>query len=241
LGGKELVCENRGGPVVRRGPWQKNFKEMVCVHELREEMRSRWNEKGGDYDQSGAHGVHNPEEREQWLRLLKERPKGQKILDVGTGTGFVALLAAELGHEVTGLDWSETMLRQAEAKAEAKNLTVHFTQGSTETLPFQANSFQAVTARHVLWTLTDPAQAFAEWYRVLQPGGRVWADYSPRREMGNSHHYSDDVEKRLPLNQKIAPETIVGLFQAAGFRNTAMQKREHKGHHKTTYLFSGVK
>lgn len=208
---------------------------------LREEMRERWNEKGGNYDE-GHHGIGDPGEIETWRNLFAQCPGGTKVLDVGTGTGFVSHIAAECGLAVTALDWSQTMLDQAIAKAKAQNLSIRFVQGLTETLPFGEGDFQLLTARHVIWTLTDPVQAFREWYRVLEPGGTVWADYSPRTAPGS--HYREEVERRLPLNRDIPPETVADLFRQAGFSRVSHKKEErvhsHDGSQQTKvhYFFT---
>ena len=206
---------------------------------LRNEMLTRWNEKGGTYD-NGAHGIGDPAEIEAWKKLFEACPSKTKHLDVGAGTGFVSLIAAECDMDVTALDWSDTMLNQAKTKAEEQNLVINFVQGVTETLPFEDAAFELLTARHVMWTLAEPEQAFREWGRVLKEGGRAWADYSPR--IGPGHHYSEDVENSLPLNKNIAPEIIAELFQKAGFRDVGYTVEE-KGHahgdhiHKRLHYF----
>lgn len=206
------------------------------MNELQAGMRDRWNEKGWSYDQAGAHGVHSDDARNQWTRLFQQDGRAAlNMLDVGTGTGFVALLAAALGHRVTAIDWSETMLDQAKAKAQEQQLTVQFAQGMTESLPFEDGRFQLVTARHVVWTLSEPEQAFAEWHRVLKPGGLVWADYSPRSGEHGSRHYSDEIEERLPLNRDVPPQDIAQMFVRAGFGRCNFYAAENG--HRVTYFF----
>lgn len=88
------------------------------MNELQIQMRKRWDEKGIEYDNAKVHGVHNQRDKDQWVQLFKNsQEKVLEVLDVGTGTGFVALLASELGHKVTAIDWSNTMLLQAKFKA----------------------------------------------------------------------------------------------------------------------------
>ena len=94
-------------------------------------------------------------------------------LDVGCGTGFLALQLAGLGHRAVGVDGAEAMLTVARAKASQAGLAIDFRLADAAELPFAPASFDLVIERHVLWTLPDPAAALADWARVLRPGGRL--------------------------------------------------------------------
>lgn len=92
-----------------------------------------------------------------------------KLLDVATGPGYVAAKAAERGAETVGLDFSESMLEYARAHVPG----VEFVRGDATALPFENESFDAVTAAFVLLHLATPERAVAEAARVLRPGGRA--------------------------------------------------------------------
>lgn len=107
----------------------------------------------------------------------------QRTLDLGSGTGYPALLAAQaVGREgkVVGLDLAEEMLAVARKKAKALGLVnITFQSGDVTTLPFDPASFDAVTSRFCLMFLPDIPKAVGEIARVLKPGGylaaAVWA------------------------------------------------------------------
>jgi ubiquinone/menaquinone biosynthesis C-methylase UbiE len=215
---------------------------------IRSEMLFRWNTDGWNYDAINAHGINDENERKEWMDLCSSLPKGTQVLDLGTGTGFVALIAAEMGLDVTGFDWSETMLKQANDKAVAKNLSIQFQQGALENLPGVKDSFDVITARHLLWTLVEPISIFRQWYRILRPGGKVFADYSPRKGMGHlGHHYSEETEKQLPLNRDISAVEIQSFFTEAGFPEVSYvsgKKEINHGDHthiNDVFMFTGVK
>jgi len=100
-----------------------------------------------------------------------------KVLDVGTGTGFLAWIAAELGHRVTGIDLAESMLEGALAQTAKRRLEVTFEVGDAVAPPFPDRSFDVVISRSLIWTLREPDSAFGNWYALLRPGGRVVAIY----------------------------------------------------------------
>jgi ubiquinone/menaquinone biosynthesis C-methylase UbiE len=98
--------------------------------------------------------------------------KGEHVLDVGTGTGLVAHLAAPRVNpgSVIGIDLSDHMLALARSKA-SKN--VQFMGMAAEHLVFRPETFDLVTMGQALAYLADPASALAEANRVLRPGGRL--------------------------------------------------------------------
>lgn len=142
---------------------------------VKETIQKNWNQHAGNYDDQYLHGLKSQAEKQAWLALLKELipEPTQKILDVGTGTGFLALLLAEQGHHCKGVDLSPGMLAEAITKAEKAGLEVPFEVGDAENLNEADNSYDVVINRHILWTMPHPSQAVNEWTRVLKPGGSL--------------------------------------------------------------------
>jgi SAM-dependent methyltransferase len=100
-----------------------------------------------------------------------------RILDVGTGSGLVALRAATLvaKGKVVGIDHSSGMLKQASAKVHERGLgdTVSFRLMDAEELDFPNQSFDKVISLFALLHFPEPLRALQEIHRVLRPGGRV--------------------------------------------------------------------
>lgn len=143
----------------------------------REHIRAFWAGHANAYDDGHGHGVHAMTEQKKWRTLFERHlARACTVLDAGTGTGYCALLLAQMGHKVTALDWSKSMLEAAQKKAAALGLHVDTLLGDIEKTPFADASFDAVTARHVLWTLLQPQDAIQEWSRILKPGGVALVD-----------------------------------------------------------------
>lgn len=211
--------------------------------ELKTAIRERWEKNDAVYDHVEAHGVKDPQQIQKWQNILTRLgTEPLSVLDVGTGTGFLACLLFEKGHCVTGIDWSAAMLSKAITKAKAKGYQISFLQGDIECLPFSAGTFDAVTARHVLWTLTDPEKTLREWARVLKPDGWVMADITQRSPEEEDHHYPAEIGSRLPLNKNTGPEEIKSLFSGAGLVDIHIEDISIEGSRRAAnYLLTGRK
>jgi SAM-dependent methyltransferase len=117
--------------------------------------------------------------QEHIVRALEPRP-GMRFLDVGTGTGAVAIRAARAGADVIGVDPAEPLLETARRVAAAEGLEVRFERGDAEDMPFSEASFDSVGSSMGFIFAPDHAAAAAELARVTRPGGRIalsaWID-----------------------------------------------------------------
>ena len=95
--------------------------------------------------------------------------RGTRVLDLGTGTGATAAVAASRGARPVGVDLAEGMVEAARRL----HPELEFVQGDAEALPFPDCGFDAAVAGFVLNHLPDPERAAAELHRVLGPGGGV--------------------------------------------------------------------
>lgn len=163
-------------------------------------------------------------QRAEVLELLRPAP-GERVLDVGSGPGFLARSIGELvGPEgtVRGLDPSPAM--NAVAVAHCTGLDqVGFDEGDAETLPYEDHAFDAVVSTQVYEYVADVPGAFVEVRRVLRPGGRfvvldtdwdslVW--HTADREL--HRHVMAAWEEHL-VDARL-PRVLPGLLERAGFR-----------------------
>jgi ubiquinone/menaquinone biosynthesis C-methylase UbiE len=142
------------------------------------------------------------------------------VLDVGCGTGSLALILAPFAKHVHGLDLSQEMIRIARAKAETvSNVTFHVGNWDN-TLAVEPETLDGICAFSVLHLLEDPAAALAHFHRLLKPGGffvastvclaESWVPYSPllraMRWFG-----------KAPFVNILSKSDVLGRLERAGF------------------------
>jgi SAM-dependent methyltransferase len=109
------------------------------------------------------------------IEQLRKYPieKGQRVLEVGCGTGRTACFLADQGLDVTAVDIRPEMIAKAIKRAEKQGVRVQFIQGDVCRLPFEDNSFDVVMVESVT-NFADAQKAVSEYYRVLNPDGKLY-------------------------------------------------------------------
>lgn len=137
--------------------------------------RHFWDSAAATFDNEPDHGLREPVVRQAWRDLLLPwlPPAPAAILDIGCGTGSLSVLAAELGHQVTGIDFAPAMVAQAQAKAQAAGhaISFHVMDAAQPHLPTHA--FTLILCRHLLWALPTIDQVLQRWTTLLAPAGRL--------------------------------------------------------------------
>jgi SAM-dependent methyltransferase len=121
----------------------------------------------------------------QLVEFAEVKP-GETVLDVGTGTGVVAITAARVGAAVTGIDLTPALLDIARQNAQiAKLVTTQWFEGDAERLPFPDGQFDVVVSQFGHMFAPRPDVAVSEMRRVLKPGGRIaFATWPPEHFVG---------------------------------------------------------
>ncbi|MDR2098368.1 MAG: class I SAM-dependent methyltransferase, partial [Spirochaetaceae bacterium] len=181
--------------------------------------------------------------------ILGKAPCGGilKILDVGTGPGFFAIILSQAGHTVAGIDASAEMIECAKENAAKAGVEPLLLVRDSHKTDFSNETFDLIVNRNVVWTLTDPVKAYREWHRILKPGGRLivfdgnWSsDIDPevkaREESDRAEYISkygkppvsykpDEEEKArgwkrdMPLNGEKRPEWDEKTLSSIGYKN----------------------
>lgn len=143
---------------------------------IKDDIREYWSKRAETFDLSPGHEIFGDDERGAWHALIRRHlgeGDGREVLDLASGTGVISRLLAECGFRVTGLDFSEPMLERARRKHRDLKSGATFLIGDAEDTRQPDDRFDAIATRHLVWTLPDPRAAFADWFRVLRPGGKV--------------------------------------------------------------------
>ena len=172
--------------------------------------------------------------------------RGTRVVDVATGPGTLALLAAKRGARVDALDFSPEMLealRQRLSREHIENVALH--QGDGMALPFEDGSYDAGFSMFGLFMFTDRARGFAELLRVLRPGARAavssWQSFEHAPMLQTLFVVLKELFPDLPMGDPKGPLTdrdeFAAEMSAAGFRDVEVREMTHSFPAATTEEF----
>ncbi|WP_170990211.1 class I SAM-dependent methyltransferase [Aquamicrobium sp. LC103] len=210
--------------------------------DLKDEIHEYWSHRAETFDLAFGHYIAAGREAEAWAAPIRDQlgMSPRKVLELACGTGEVTRLLHDLGHDLTALDFSEAMLAKARAKHAGKSGPRFLLADAGDTMEPNA-SYDAIVCRHLVWTLTDPATAFADWLRILRPGGRLivydgdwtkpkasmlwvarllsfWERVSPDPYYdGAMSEKHAEIMRRLPFREGLTFDRLALELAAAGF------------------------
>ena len=159
---------------------------------------------------------------------------GQRVLDVATGTGIVAIEAArrvEPTGNVIGTDFSSGMLRQAKEKSEARNLNnIEWVEADADYLDYEAESFDVIFCSSALVYFQDILRSLQNWHRWLKTNGTAvfsgWSEQSypaPWIIEACALHGVELHNINAPTGTR---EKCVDIMQSAGFSEVVVKERQ---------------
>ena len=211
----------------------------------KERIINYWSERSHEFVDLRTE-EQNSEMGRKWLsEIEKNLPKGRKlkILDVGTGTGFFALMLSARGHQVMGIDLTDHMIYHARELAKEQKSSAEFFVMDAEKPEFPDATFDVVVSRNLTWNLPHPEMAYKEWLRVLKKGGKLlnfdanWYGYlydDKKREAYENdrknvekgslddHYLCTDIDRmekiamQVPLSETKRPGWDVKVLEALG-------------------------
>jgi SAM-dependent methyltransferase len=153
--------------------------QLTDYTELRNKQQKVWS--SGDYNKIAALTVPVSEHLVDHVGVMP----GERVLDIATGTGHVALAAARRSAKATGIDYVPELLDIARLRAQAEELDIEFVQSDAEDLPYGDATFDVVLSAIGVMFAADHARAARELVRVCRPGGRIGlASWTPEGFVG---------------------------------------------------------
>jgi len=225
--------------------------------EIKEKIETYWTKRSGAFAKLRLKELQS-NKAERWSLVLKRHilsEKPLKLLDIGTGTGFFAILLAKMGHEVTGIDLTLSMIECAKRQAMAYSVFPSFYVMDAEHLAFPEETFDGIVARNLTWTLPHMDIAYREWLRVLKPGGFLLnfdAEYGKESYMYNDrsakHHAHAQVSEELleecqaisaaiEVSKQDRPDWDERLLTQAGFYQIQINYDDYRAIYKERDIF----
>jgi ubiquinone/menaquinone biosynthesis C-methylase UbiE len=186
-----------------------------------------WDERSSTFD-----AEHDTEDRNAWEAVLEKllgEDRSKTVLDLGTGTGFLANMTARMGYPSIGLDVSLEMMRLAVIHAAEYGSNAVFMRGNVLELPFMNKTVDFIINSRLLWTMLTPDSCIKEWLRVLKPGGSIYCFNRMKEGVGLVSNNSDPVYKDEDVRgllaiQNARMDELTALFERNGLDQVRLEK-----------------
>ena len=230
-----------------------SMTDQSSCEQLKDENEAYWTNRASGYSEVNKDELRT-QQKAVWTAELTEQigaafpgpqPQELRVLDIGCGPGFFSIILARAGYRVTAADYTPAMLDEARANArnESVEQAIDFCRMDAENLEVANDTFDVVVSRNLTWNLPHPERAYAEWLRVLKPGGLLlnydanWyahlydaelrlayeADRQATQEAGIKDEYigtdidtMEDIARQMPLSPVERPAWDEGVLRELG-------------------------
>lgn len=230
-----------------------SMTDQPNCEQLKDENEAYWTNRASGYSEVNKDELRT-QQKAVWTRELAEQieaafpgvaPENLRVLDMGCGPGFFSIILARAGYRVTAADYTPAMLDEARANVrnEGVEQAIDFSRMDAENLEVASDTFDVVVSRNLTWNLPHPERAYAEWLRVLKPGGLLlnydanWyahlydaelrrayeADRQATQDAGIKDEYvgtdidaMEDIARQMPLSPVERPAWDEGVLRKLG-------------------------
>ena len=141
--------------------------------EVKRKIIDYWDRRSRGYNLSTLLELKNTAKYEALIDSVLPPGKPAHVLDIGTSCGMMAIIAARLGHKVTGVDISAGMIKYAKLNASKFGLDIEFIQADAENLRLPNTEFDLITIKSTIWLFQEPAATISRCLSHLKPGGHL--------------------------------------------------------------------
>lgn len=169
------------------------------------QINAHWSESAKNYDDIIQDELSSFRV-EGWTEFIKSHvdfKPGMKCLDTGCGPGFFSIILSKAGYKVTAIDGAEKMVETARENCKNNGVDVQVLEMDAHYLDFEDDTFDLVVSRNVTHAIRDHKRVYAEWRRVLKPGGVLlifdanwhlsWSE--PEMREDSKRRYKECIEK----------------------------------------------
>ncbi len=183
--------------------------------------------------------------------LLDSKLTGKRMLEIGTASGYFGNIMAKVGFEVTAIDLSPNMIKEAKQVSATLNLAVDYHIMDAQNLLFDTDKFDIVFTRLMTWTIPDLCACYAEIFRVLKPGGifinfdgdfgtTVFSQEGHERYPIEIMEEANAIKSNLDISRYSRPERDLYLLDKVGFVDLKTDREIHHRIYSTAEKEEGL-
>lgn len=178
-------------------------------------------------------------ETQYWLeyfKLLRAHLPGNKVLEVGTASGYFANIMYLAGYEVTAIDLSTKMITEAKDVSKSLGSSIRYKVMNAQNLLFPQKTFDLVFTRLMTWTIPNVEKFYSESFNVLKPGGLLLnfdGDFGSICFTREGHEkypegimeQANIIKSKLEISKYKRPQKDIELLEKIGFKQIMTDKK----------------
>lgn len=194
------------------------------------EIAKYWDKQSAIWSQEKQEAWTLPETK-YWLeysRSLLPHLSGNRVLEVGTASGYFANILSLAGYEVTAVDLSPSMIKEAKKVSTDLGLSIDYHVMDAQNLDFSENQFDLIFTRLMTWTTPDVKKFYTGSFNVLQSGGTFvnfdgdfgkisFSQEGHEKYPADIMEQANTIKSKLDISKHNRPERDVELLEKVGF------------------------
>ncbi|WP_165023231.1 class I SAM-dependent methyltransferase [Dysgonomonas sp. ZJ279] len=172
----------------------------------------------------------------EYFKTLRPNLPGNRVLEVGTASGYFANILHLAGYEVTAVDLSNNMIEEAKNVSNELGSPIDYHVMDAQDLQFTSNQFDLVFTRLMTWTTPDVEKFYAESFKVLRAGGMFlnfdgdfgnlcFSQEGHERYPAGIMEQANVIKSKLDISKHSRPQRDVELLTKVGFEGIMVDEK----------------